>query len=397
MTMEKIKGKYVVCECVSEGHPDKMADWISDNLVDAYVRKDPYARCGIETMVKDNIVVLGGEVHSSAKVDVDNIVRDAFAGNFDGVSMYPSNHNLAPDNIKVINLIGKQSSEIHSGVDKENGDIGAGDQGFMVGYACSETPVRMPLGMYIATHICQRVSSLWGYKIGPDTKTQVTVLYDEDGNASVERILVSTMHQCPLSDVRAEVLNQIKGNRMRMDNDIFSRYIAGKDITIDVNPCGTWNIGGSVSDCGVTGRKIVVDHYGGYCNVGGGAFSGKDLTKVDRSGAYMARYLAKNIVESGIADTAKVTLSYTIGVPEPSSVDVEIDRNEDVKTKLLEWIRENVDLRPAKIIERFASVRGYLSYSSWCPFGLDAHGYLIEYFPWEKTDIAKKMRKGVMK
>lgn len=375
--------KTITSECVSFGHPDKIADQISDLILDAYLRKDPDVRAGIEVMVKDNIVVLGGEVSSNELINYEQVVRPLFA-----TFRFSKEHYLEPNQIKIINFIGKQSPEIHNGVDKGD-NIGAGDQGFMVGYASSETPTYMPLGVYIAKVICDYISSFHS-KFGPDTKTQVVVEY-EDNKASIKSILVSTMNQIPLENTRKLIHNMIRYNMVNLDDNIYNEYIKDKNFSIIVNPCGAWTIGGPIADCGVTGRKLVVDQYGGYCNIGGGALSGKDMTKVDRSGAYMARYLAKNIVASGICHNAKVELSYGIGISEPLSINVEIDINKHLVPKIIQWINNNIDLSPKGIIKRFdgAYPRNYY---------LARHGHygvdvskdmsLEKIYPWEKTNLS---------
>lgn len=382
--------KTITSEYVSYGHPDKIADQISDAILDAYLEKDKNCRTGIEVMVKDNVVILGGEVNSTATINYDEIVRNVFKN-----LPFSKEHHLAPSEIKIINLIGKQSTEIHNGVDKGKGIIGAGDQGFMVGYASNETYTYMPLGHYLAKKICQYIASLTPL-YGPDTKSQVTVEYDEDNTPRVKHILISTMHQNSLDNCRNDITKYIINNEINISQYIFDNYIKNNnDLVIDVNPCGEWRTGGPVSDCGVTGRKIVVDAYGGYCNVGGGAFSGKDLTKVDRSAAYMCRYLAKNIVATGICNTAKVELSYMIGIPEPSAINIELDINNDKSDKIIEWIKSHIDLTPKGIIERFegfypryynTAKNGHYGYN------VDGNKELETLYPWEKIDIAKPLQ-----
>ena len=259
------ENKLVTSEFVSYGHPDKIADQIADAILDAYLAVDKNVRTGIEVMVKDNIVVLGGEINSTATINYDTVVRSVFKN-----LNFPLNHHLTPSEIKIINLIGKQSEEIHSGVDKVD-EVSAGDQGFMVGYATNETSVYMPLGHYIAKKICNYVANC--SQLGPDTKSQVIIEYDKNNKAiSIHSILVSTMHQCSLEVCRERVTNAIMNNLVGLDKDIYEKFIKDKNVKIDVNPCGSWQIGGPISDCGITGRKLVVDSYGGYCNIGGGAF-----------------------------------------------------------------------------------------------------------------------------
>lgn len=387
--MEVNKNKLVASEYVSFGHPDKIADQIADALLDGYLEKDKNSRCGIEVLVKDNIVVLGGEVHSNVKIDYDKIVREIYESLY-----FSEEHHLSPNDIKIINLIGKQSEEIHSGVDKDD-TVAAGDQGFMVGYASNETSVFMPLGHYIARTICNYISNdiVWA---GPDTKTQVIVEYDENGKSvGIQSILVSTMYNplVPLWSVRNWIENSIKNNEMGLEDELYEKYIKGKEIDIKVNPCGPWLIGGPVSDCGVTGRKLVVDAYGGYCNIGGGNFSGKDLSKVDRSGAYMARYLAKNIVATGLFDNAKVTLSYTIGIEDPSSLEIEVSNNNELVDRLKKWIVSNVDLTPSGFIKQFGCNEKCYNYQFYFTSRNGHFGYEGDDIrPWEYTDIANDIR-----
>lgn len=383
--------KLIVSEFVSYGHPDKIADQIADAILDEFLRKDKNTRAGIEVMVKDNIVVLGGEINSLVTIDYDKVVRMVYSE-----LKFPDNHHLSPSDIKFINLIGKQSQEIHSGVDKTE-ETAAGDQGFMVGFASNETPIYMPLGHYIAKKICNHVSRVVGF--GPDTKTQVIVEYNDNMEAvGIHSILVSTMHQCGLDELRETIEYAINNNSMNIDKKIFINFIKDKDIKIDINPCGAWHIGGPISDCGVTGRKLVVDSYGGYCNIGGGNFSGKDLSKVDRSGAYMARYIAKNIVASGFCDTCRVVLSYMIGVSEPCSLEIDVNRNFEKVPQLKEWIVNNVKLTPKSFIEKFSSSSFYIT-SKNGHFGYkleDTFCYNTIYL-WEKLDLVENLKQFMQK
>ena len=338
--------KTISSEYVSSGHPDKMADWISDAIVDACIKQDPNSRCGVEVLVKDNIVALGGEIKTNAQnLNYDSIVRDVYSK-----LNFPLNHNLEPSNIKVINLIGTQSSEISQGVDRKDGEIGAGDQGHVWGYASNDTDVYMPLGHYIAKKIANHVSKQ--PNLGPDTKSQV-IVEELNETKQVSYILVSTLHQTlTVEEVYKQVKQMILANEIGLSDSIFKKYI-NSSIKIDVNPCGTWNMGGPVSDAGVTGRKLVVDAYGGYARIGGGATSGKDMSKVDRSAQYACRWLAKNIVAAGVADTAEVGLSYAIGVMEPCSINIELNRNQELTPNILEYINKNIKLTPKAIMDRF--------------------------------------------
>ena len=379
----------VVCEYVGFGHPDAVADQISDALLDKFLKQDPNTRAGIEVMVKDNIVVLGGEVKSKGKIDYDSTVRKVF----DSLP-YPTNHHLSADDIKVINLIGNQSPEISKGVDKENGTVAAGDQGFVVAMATNETEDYMPLGMHIAKKICQYVASQTALGFGPDCKSQVITIYDEKGQAYIDSILVSTMHQGNLDADRKTIETMIRHNRMGFSDYVLTKYFlcTAHKPKIIINPNGEWRIGGSVSDCGITGRKIVVNQFGGYCSVGGGNIGGKDLSKIDRSAAYMCRYLAKNIVAAGISDTAKVELSYMIGVHQPSSINIELNRSQDLAGDIIQWIKDNVDLSPSGIIKRYdgGSPRYYNTalhghYGKTDEEMKDAE--TAKLYPWEKTDL----------
>ena len=385
--------KTIVCEYVGFGHPDMVADQVSDALLDEFLKQDPNTRAGIEVMVKDNVVVLGGEVKSQGRIDYDSMVRRVFEN-----LPYPANHHLSADEIKVLNLIGKQSPEISKGVDQANGVIGAGDQGWVAAMATNETEDYLPLGVHVAKKICQYIASQSELGFGPDCKSQVVVSYDDKGHAQIDSILVSTMQQGDLKADREIIENIIRSNKMGMDETSFLKYIhaASDKLPVIINPNEEWRIGGSVSDCGMTGRKIVVNQFGGYCSVGGGSLSSKDMSKVDRSAAYMCRYLAKNIVAARIADTAKVELSYMIGVPQPSSVNVELSGSKYRAEDVIEWIKANVDLSPSGIIQRFEG--GYPRYYN---TALNGHygktdkemqdEQIARLYPWEKTDLAKSL------
>lgn len=373
------KDRIITSECVGYGHPDKIADQISDAVLDAHLQQDPNTRAGIETMVKDNWVILGGEVRSNAQVDFDEVVGDIFDR-----LRFSEEHGLGRENIKVVNLLGLQSAQIAQGVDKETGEIGAGDQGFCVGFACGETENLLPLGYHVAKQICRIVCDENDCGLGPDCKAQVTVEYDTEGIAHVKHVLVSTLHlkETALGDVRSRVKELLTQHRFGLSLEQYEKlFVCNSDVKIDINPCGAWTIGGPVADCGITGRKVVVDQFGGYCNVGGGALSGKDMSKVDRSAAYMATYLARNIVNCRLADWAKVTLSYIIGDVQPSAVDVELDENHKAnEAGVRHWITSNVDLSPRGIIYRFNSPILYYDTARYGHYGTGR-------FPWEKLDL----------
>ena len=385
----------VICEYVGFGHPDKVADQISDALLDAFLEKYPNTRAGIEVMVKDNIVVLGGEVKSSAQIDYDSIVKRVI----DQIH-YPSNHHLTGGDIKVVNLIGKQSPEISRSVDQDNGIIGAGDQGFCVGFASNETDEYLPLGAYLAKHICKCVEEAQRFDLGPDVKSQVVVTYDEENHSKVESILISSMHQCSLETARRRIEGLVMRNEMGISDDLFQQHIIDDKPMITINPAGEWHIGGSISDCGITNRKIVVDQYGGYAPVGGGGLSGKDMSKVDRSATYMCRYLAKNIVAAGLADTAKVELAYMIGLPQPCAINVTLNTNHSLEEKIVCWIRNHIDLLPKGIIKRFdGNTPRYLHVTRNGHFGRTAEQMgkkqLASFTPWEKIDIAEQIKNEI--
>lgn len=382
-----MRNRTVTSECVSAGHPDKIADRISDAILDAYLSEDMNVRAGIETMVKDNIVVLGGEVRSHATINHEKVVRGVF-----NRMKFPVDHHLRGGDIRVINLIGGQSNEIYSGLIKDNDIIGAGDQGFMVGYASDETSTYMPLGMELA----RRIIDLMPRYFGPDMKSQVIVEYDAEGHASIKNILVSAMHQCDLQKMRDEVMDKVFGKHSLLSEmKDFAPYLKKRNFDIVVNPCGEWKTGGPIADCGVTGRKLVVDQYGGYCNIGGGAFSGKDFSKVDRSGAYMARYLAKNIVAAGLCHSAKVELAYTIGIPEPTAMNIQMDRNQEMIPDLIEFIKKKVDMTPRGMYVRFG---GHVSRNEYLAehghFGVDVENkpWVRYIYAWEITDLIDIIR-----
>ena len=368
-------------EYVSNGHPDKVADQISDAILDEILKQDSNSRVAVETMVKDNLVVLGGEINTKAIIDYDNLIRDVVKD----IGYVDPDHGFYYKNLTVINVIGKQSTEIHDAVDSD--ELGAGDQGFMVGYATNETETYMPIGVYISKKMGLMVNK--NPYFGPDIKTQVT--FDED-NQRVHSVLVSTMHKesIDIIDVKLIITKMIENNEMGLSDDIFSLF--DNSTEIHINPAGSWNIGGPVSDCGLTGRKIVVDQYGPYCPIGGGAFSGKDGSKVDRSGAYLARYIAKNIVASGLVDKCSVELSYMIGVSEPTSMFINT-YDDKVNTEILVGIiKENFPLKPQDIINHFKLTEP-LFYDT----AKNGH-YGNEKLPWEQTtfsDLIKEKYEGM--
>jgi S-adenosylmethionine synthetase len=384
-------------EAVSKGHPDKVADQISDSILDAYLKIDPNFHVACECMVMKDLVVVSGEVSPGEKIDTEAVVRRVLCdiGYDDPVREYDGN------TIKILDGLNVQSPEIDNAVAKKNGDIGAGDQGIMFGYATNETDSFMPLTHHLAFRFInaleediasKRQEAHWGSIFLPDSKSQVTINYTDDGKPlSIATIVVSTQHRrdVSLSELKEYVHNEIIPPIAEDFGDLFN-----EETRFLINPSGAWHFGGPAADTGLTGRKIVVDNYGADCPIGGGAFSGKDPTKVDRSAAYAARYIAKNLVASGIANKATIQLSYAIGVSQPTSVRVITPRiNCDVSdigtpatpTKtdadLSDMIQELVDLSPFGIIERF-NLRSpiYARTASGGHFGN------IDY-PWEKLDL----------
>ncbi|MBR3537003.1 MAG: methionine adenosyltransferase [Oscillospiraceae bacterium] len=383
-------------ESVTEGHPDKVADRISDSILDAYLAKDPAARVAAETVLKNNTVILAGEISSSAEIDTEKVVRDAI----NDIGYNSEELGFDGHSAEIINLLDRQSPDIAQGVDsalevrEENGDeIGAGDQGIIFGYAVNETPELLPLPISLAHRLSYRLAEV--RKNGtlpylrPDGKTQVSVIY-EDGNAvGIDTILVSTQHDEEVSQdkLRADLIKNV------IVPVIPKKWLTA-DIRILVNPTGRFVIGGPVGDSGLTGRKIIVDTYGGAAHHGGGAFSGKDSTKVDRSAAYAARYAAKNIVAAGLAKRAEIQLAYAIGVAAPVSVYVNtfgtgVITDEEIQAA----VTDIFDFTPGGII-RALDLRKpvFAATSAYGHFGRpDAD------FTWERTDKAEALKKAVRK
>jgi len=384
-------------ESVTEGHPDKICDQISDAILDAILAADPNARVACETTVTTGLVLVAGEVTTTTYVDIKGIVRDTVAE----IGYTRGKYGFDAENLAVLVALGEQSPDIAQGVDQalearegsmtdeELEAIGAGDQGLMFGYACNETPELMPLPISLAHKLARRLTEV--RKSGelsylrPDGKTQVTVEYDENNNpVRVDTIVLSTQHDEEITleqiqkDVKEFVIKPVVPTELIDEN---TKYF--------INPTGRFVIGGPKGDAGLTGRKIIVDTYGGYARHGGGAFSGKDATKVDRSAAYAARYVAKNIVAAGLADRAEVQLAYAIGVARPVSIAVDtFGTGKVAESKIVEWIRELFDLRPAGIIKMLDLRRPiYKQTAAYGHFGrtdLDV--------PWEKTDKADVLK-----
>ncbi len=342
--------KLFTSESVTKGHPDKVADRISDAILDAILVDDPNAHVAVETLVTTGLVLVSGEIDTTTYVDIDSIVRKTVKS----IGYTRGKYGFDADNLAVLTSISSQSEDIRIGVEKEDGNIGAGDQGLMFGFACNETKNYMPLPIFLAHELVKRLDYVREKKIipylRPDGKAQVTLEYDEnDLPMRVEAIVLSSQHKedISLDDIKADLKKEVI-------EAVIPSNLLDKNSKIFINPTGKFTIGGPKGDTGLTGRKIIVDTYGGYSRHGGGAFSGKDPTKVDRSASYMARYLAKNIVASGIADKCEVQLAYVIGVEKPVSVRVDTFNTSKVKEeKIVETIIKNVDLSPKGIIERF--------------------------------------------
>ena len=386
--------KYFSSESVTEGHPDKVCDRISDSVLDAILAQDPMARVACETTVTTDFAMVMGEITTTAQIDAEKIVRDAI----DFIGYNKEEYGFNASTCEVVNRIHTQSPDIAMGVDKcieakmgeqaDKYDTGAGDQGMMFGFATDETENLMPLGYALATNMAKQLTKV--RKDGtltylrPDGKTQVTVEYDGETPVRLENIVVSTQHDedVSLEQIRADIIeNVIK--------PIVPASFIDENTEIFVNPTGRFVIGGPQGDSGLTGRKIIVDTYGGYGRHGGGAFSGKDPTKVDRSACYAARYLAKNIVAAKLAKKCEVQISYAIGVAKPLCVNVNTFGTGVIDdAKIASLVSELVDLRPAAIIDYFELRKPiYAPLSAYGHFGREELGV-----KWEKTDIAETLR-----
>ncbi|MBI3872126.1 MAG: methionine adenosyltransferase [candidate division Zixibacteria bacterium] len=374
-------------ESVTEGHPDKVCDQISDAVLDEVLRQDPLGRVACETFVSVGMVIVGGEITTHAYVDIHRLVR----GLLRQIGYTDSGFNY--NSCAILNAIGPQSPDIKQGVDTG----GAGDQGLMVGFACRETPQLMPLPIMLAHHLTRRLAFVRKQGIlkylGPDGKSQVTVEYRSGKPARVHTVVLSAQHSEAILDstgtritdqARRELIDQVV-------RPVIDPALLDDQTIFHVNPTGKFVVGGPQSDTGMTGRKIIVDTYGGMAPHGGGAFSGKDPTKVDRSATYMARYIAKNVVAAELADRCTVQLAYAIGVAEPVSVMVFCDGTERIPTaRLSELIRKNFDLTPKGIIESLRLRRPiYLATAAYGHFGRDE-----DEFTWEKTDRAALLAKN---
>ena len=370
-------------ESVSEGHPDKIADQISDAVLDEILKQDPKARVACETYVKTGMALVGGEITTSAWVDIENLTRQVICD----IGYKHSEMGFDGNSCAVLNAIGKQSSDINQGVDRENPlDQGAGDQGIMFGYATNETEVLMPAAITYAHRLMEKQAEVrksgklsW---LRPDAKSQVTLKYEDNKIVGVDAVVLSTQHSEEVS--QKEIY---EGVMEEIIKPILPSEWLSQQTKYFINPTGRFVIGGPMGDCGLTGRKIIVDTYGGAARHGGGAFSGKDPSKVDRSAAYAARYVAKNIVAAGLADRCEIQLSYAIGVAEPTSIMVETFGTGKVSNEILvKLVREFFDLRPYGLIKMLNLIQPiYRQTAAYGHFGR-------EQFPWEKVDRAEELR-----
>ncbi|MDB4580918.1 methionine adenosyltransferase [Porticoccaceae bacterium] len=375
-------------ESVSEGHPDKMADQISDAVLDAILKDDPHSRVAVETLVKTGMTIIAGEVRTDTYVDLEQIVRDVITG----IGYDSSEVGFDGNSCAVLNAIGKQSSDIAQGVDEaQDKDIGAGDQGLMFGYASNETSVLMPAPIYYAHRLVERQAQLrkngvlpW---LRPDAKSQVTLRYENGKPVAIDAVVLSTQHapNIALPDLQDAVREEIIKH-------VLPEEWLHAGTQYHINPTGQFIIGGPMGDCGLTGRKIIVDTYGGMAHHGGGAFSGKDPTKVDRSAAYAGRYVAKNIVAAGLADRCEIQVSYAIGVSEPTSISVNTFGTGKLRDEeIVALVRDNFDLRPRGLIELLDLRRPiYQQTASYGHFGRE-----LENFTWEKTDKVAALQKAL--
>lgn len=375
-------------ESVSEGHPDKMADQISDAVLDAILEKDPNpenARVACETMIKTGAAIVSGEITTEAWVDLDQLVREVICD----IGYTSSRVGFDGSTCAVMSLIGKQSGDIAQGVDrKSKEEQGAGDQGMMFGYATNETDVLMPAPITYAHLLVQRQSEMRRSNVlpwlRPDAKSQVTLRYEDGQVVAIDAIVLSTQHD---PDIEYDKLKEaVMENIIK---PVLPEKWMHKDTKIHINPTGSFVIGGPVGDCGLTGRKIIVDTYGGAARHGGGAFSGKDPSKVDRSAAYAGRYVAKNIVAAGLADRCEIQVSYAIGVAEPTSISVETFGTGKIDdARIVELVRRHFDLRPYGIITMLDLIRPiYRKTAAYGHFGRED-----EDFTWERTDKAEELK-----
>ena len=373
-------------ESVSEGHPDKIADQISDAVLDAILEQDPKARVACETFVKTGMVLVGGEVTTSAWVDIEELTRKTVRE----IGYTHSDMGFDADSCAILNAIGKQSPDINQGVDRSRPeDQGAGDQGLMFGYASNETDVLMPAPVTYSHRLVKRQAEVrkdgtldW---LRPDAKSQVTFVYEDNKPVAIDAVVLSTQHCDSIStaDLQEAVMEEII-------KPVLPAHLLSERTKYFINPTGRFVIGGPMGDCGLTGRKIIVDTYGGMARHGGGAFSGKDPSKVDRSAAYAGRYVAKNIVAASLAERCEIQVSYAIGVAEPTSINIETFGTGKVSDALLtDLVRQHFDLRPYGLIKMLDLERPiYQPTAAYGHFGR-------EEFPWEATDKAEELKAAI--
>jgi S-adenosylmethionine synthetase len=383
--MSEMANNYLfTSESVSEGHPDKVADQISDAVLDAILKDDPRGRVACETLIKTGVVVVAGEVTTNAWVDVESLVRKVVLD----IGYNSSDMGFDGASCGVVNIIGKQSPDIAQGVDrKDERKQGAGDQGLMFGYATNETDVLMPAAITLAHRLVKKQADVrkkgkldW---LRPDAKSQVTLRYEDDKPVGLEAVVLSTQHS---EDVSTKALREAVMEEILLP--VLPKKWVDKRTKFHINPTGRFVIGGPVGDCGLTGRKIIVDTYGGFARHGGGAFSGKDPSKVDRSAAYAARYVAKNIVAAGLADRCEVQISYAIGVAEPTSVMVEtFGTGRLSRERITQLVRKHFDLTPYGLREMLDLVRPI--YQKTAAYG--HFGRTESEFSWEQTDKAGEL------
>ncbi|MBP2655550.1 MAG: metK [Firmicutes bacterium] len=395
------KNILITSESVTEGHPDKLCDQISDKILDEFIAKDRQARVAVETMASDQIIFIAGEISSTAKVDIAAAARSVIRE----IGYIDQAYGLDAEKCLILSNINVQSTDIAAGVNKameykqQMGDwqdqiknLGAGDQGMMYGFACRETSDYMPLPIYLAHRLAERLAKV--RKDGrlpylrPDGKTQVTIEYDANGwPIALDSIIIAAQHDATVSYPKLceDIINQVI-------NPLLPANLHTSDMKLYVNSTGKFLLGGPRADTGLTGRKIMVDTYGGLCRHGGGAFSGKDPSKVDRSGAYMARYVAKNIVAAGIADRCEISLAYAIGVAQPVAINVHTYGTEKiVNEQIVNLVLDQFDFRPGAIIENFDLLRPI--YKETAVYG--HFGRNDKKFPWERIDKVSGLRKAV--
>ncbi len=389
--------KYIfTSESVTEGHPDKACDAVSDAVLDEYLSQDIYSRVACETLATTGLVVVSGEVTSKGNVDIESVVKDTFST----IGYNEENSGVGINQLEVISKLDKQSPEIAQGVDSiDASEQGAGDQGLMFGYACKDTKELMPLPIHVSHRLTERLSAIrkngtlpW---LRPDGKSQVSVEYNGDEATLIDKVVIATQHDDMLTDYGTEE-RELDFIKSEVINKVIKPVLDSYDINYNekfiVNGTGRFVYGGPAADTGLTGRKIIVDTYGGYAPHGGGAFSGKDPSKVDRSATYMARYIAKNIVAAGVSDRCEVQLSYSIGVAEPTSFYIRTFGTGVIDdTKLTHLARDLFPLRPGEIIEhlnlKFPRYRETAAYGH---FGRE-----IEKFTWEKTDYVENIKSKI--